>query len=143
MLEKRSSKSILDILIIILAVGVVAAFLTPKLRANKAAEEQKICRQRMSELAQAMENYFETAGGKIKPHKTIADSTASEDTVHYRRYYTDNMDELKSFLSDSFVAECPHEAKEFKIIVQDSAFYAIICPNGHGAIVNGTKSWEE
>ena len=163
MMRTRKGLMLLDVIIIILAVGVIATLVLPHLRTEKSVKIRDLCRKRMILISDAELKYFETAGGKIQPEKESTDSTTTADTTNTKnaknnkseeneeeqsipRVFTKNFEELKKMVSqdklDDFKPYCPLDGREYIIIARDSFFYSISCPNGHGQIIMGTPTWE-
>ncbi|MFP4459757.1 MAG: hypothetical protein ACLFSQ_09240 [Candidatus Zixiibacteriota bacterium] len=93
--------------------------------------------------------------------------TDSSDTLGPRRYYTDDFEELKPFLPEAeWVEEKANlmnyevenieefypenfepvsypKIKDMQIFVEDSFYYVINDPNGHGTVLNGKFLWQE
>lgn len=150
-MNQRRGLMLLDVLIIILAVGVIASLLLPYLRTEREVKLRDICRNRMKMIAEAELKYFETAGGKIEQKSETADTVVNVENAPEDadstviRKFTKDIDELKKFLpqgSDTFNFVCPLDGREFIIIARDSFFYSISCPNGHGQVIMGTPTWE-
>lgn len=152
----RKGVTLLDALIIILAVGVIASLLIPYLRTEREVRLRNACRNRMQIISNLELKYFETAGGKINPAAETADT--SDTTAHkksnsketkrdtsYVRTFTKNIDELKKMLpesGDTFDFVCPLDGRPFVIVARDSFFFSISCPNGHGQVIMGSPTWE-
>lgn len=148
----RRGLMLLDVIIIILAIGVVATLLLPKIRTDKEVRLREACRQRMMLISEAEMKYFETAGGRLAPDTT--DTTKQETKKKSKkskkqeiilRKFTDDPEILKKFLpegADTFDFVCPLDGRAYIIVARDSFFYSISCPNGHGQVILGNPSWE-
>ncbi len=136
----------LDVLIIILAVGVVASLLLPYIRTERSVRLRDACRRRMKLISEAEMRYFETAGGKItKASADTSDTSAAKAQEHVARVFTEDVETLRKFLpegADTFDFVCPLDGRPFIIVARDSFFYSISCPNGHGQIILGAPTWE-
>ena len=161
-MNRKSGLSILDVIIIILIVGIIAALLIPKARMNKVATAEKECRGRLTEISNAMMKFFTTAGDtakinqpdvspvpvdstvKAEVKKAVKKGKAVQDSIPPAppRLFTDDAKLLKPYLPDSFKFECPLDGKSYIFIARDSVFYSISCPNGHGQIIKGEPTWE-
>ncbi len=156
-MRKDKGFSILDILIFVLIIAVLVALILPKMKKDEKAENQKIAREKMTQISEAMDEYFKTAAGRIDPNAqaqetdTLAEGEeveteeAEEDSIVITRVYTDDIEDLKEggFLPEDFEATSPPTGRYFKLFAQDSSYYAIYDPNGHGTVLNGKKLWEE
>lgn len=154
---KKVKKGImlLDIVVIILAIGLIAVLVLPMLQESREKKLEQICRQRMMLISQAQLRYFETAGGKIDPNAPSPDTVALKEgkgknktTAQQEiilRSFTNEFSILRKYLpsgADTFEAVCPLDGRAFIIVARDSFFYSISCPNGHGQIILGSPSWE-
>jgi len=108
------------LLIVILSVGVVLSILIPQISEKKQEKNTALCRERMSQLAQAEVSHRKARG-----------------------LYTDDLDSLQFFQPGSKPAGCPNDNKAYMITFVDSTNYTISCPNDHGMINSGSKSWEK
>ncbi|MBN2542801.1 hypothetical protein JXI42_08015 [bacterium] len=152
---KRRGISLLDVIILILIVGVVAALTIPYLRKEKEQNYEETCRLKLKILAEAELNYY-ISGGQIED-TTVIDTTDGEEDVEeeeevIHHVYTDDIMKLMPFMPDNIDGipikadtidfKCPQENSMYIFTVKDSLFYSITCPNGHGVVVNGAYSWE-
>jgi len=110
----------LKLLIVILSVAIILSVLIPQYRQKKEKEETVLCRERMSAVAQA-----QTESRKVK------------------RLYADNLDSLSTFLPGEMEFTCPTDAQSYLLTAVDSSSYSISCPNEHGMVKNGGRSWEQ
>ena len=110
----------LRVLIVVLSVAIILSVLIPQFRQKKEKEETALCREQMSTITQA-----QTESRKIK------------------RLYADNLDSLAVFLPEEMEFTCPTDAQSYLITAVDSSSYSISCPNDHGMVRNGGKSWEQ
>jgi competence protein ComGC len=108
------------LLIVILSVAVVLSVLIPQLNQMKEEQETALCREQMSQLAEAQDNYIEIRG-----------------------VYADNPDSLKAFLAQEVAVTCPTNGRPYLMSAVDSTSYTISCPNEHGMINTGKMSWEK
>ncbi len=149
---------LLDVIIIILAAGVIASLLLPYLRTERDIKIRDECRQRMKLLSEAELKYFETAGGKINPEQkdtAQADTTKAEKKSAKKgekekseeqivRVFTKDVKELQKVMPNVKLEDtCPLDGRKYIIVARDSFFFSISCPNGHGQIIMGTPTWEE
>ncbi|MBN1756035.1 type II secretion system protein [bacterium] len=158
---QRKGITLLDVVILILIVGVAAALILPHIRKAETERLEQMCRLRMRILADAELTYYLSGGLLPEIADSIPDSTLDdskeiivdkEEEIELIHLYTDDIEKLKPFMSDnaggipvsldtiSFV--CPLDNQEFIFIVEDSLFYSISCPNGHGHVIKGNFSWE-
>ncbi len=120
MIRGQGGSAFLRFLIVVLSVAVVLSVLIPQFREKRQQEETALCRQQMSLLAEAQEEYQEARG-----------------------VYTDHLDSLRLFLTEGGDYLCPIGAASYVLIAADSTSYSISCPNEHGLVRNGEKSWEK
>ncbi|MCD6594734.1 hypothetical protein J7L68_03570 [bacterium] len=157
-MRTRKGLMLLDVIILILAIGVIATLILPYLRTEESLKIRNLCRQRMLLISDAELKYFETAGGQIKPEEKSMDSTdvtdttkvekekkATEEKASFPRVFTKNFEELKKMVPQDklgdFKSYCPLDGQEYIIMARDSFFFSISCPNGHGQIIMGTSTW--
>jgi hypothetical protein len=110
----------LRVLIVVLSVAIILSVLIPQFRQKREKEETALCREQMSAITQA-----QAESRKIK------------------RIYADNLDSLAVFLPEEMEFTCPTDARSYLITAVDSSSYSISCPNDHGMVRNGGKSWEQ
>ncbi len=153
----RKGLMLLDVIILILAVALTAALVTPKLRVEKEAKIKELSRQRMLWLSEAEMNYFETAAGRITPEEIESlealrgekkkGAKSGEEEAPILRYFTDNVEDLIKFLPEDAdttdIGVDPLDSREFIIVARDSFFFSISSPNGFGQIILGNPTWEE
>ena len=156
-MRTRKGLMLLDVIIIILAAGVVASLLLPYLRTEREIKIRDECRNRMKLLSEAELKYFETAGGKINPAKkdtAATDTTKAEKKSEKKgekseeekivRVFTKDVSELQKVMPNVKLEDtCPLDGRKYIIVARDSFFFSISCPNGHGQIIMGTPTWEE
>ncbi|HHS50782.1 MAG TPA: hypothetical protein ENN07_06670 [candidate division Zixibacteria bacterium] len=152
-MNRKSGISLLDVIILILIVGVLAALLIPKAREGKLLEAEAECRERMTSINNAMLSFFDTFGDTTLLHAPVEpDSAEAEaktkaekaDSAKVKvKLFTDNVDLLKPYLPDGFAFKCPLDGEEYIIHARDSLFYSISCPNGHGQVIYGRFTWED
>ncbi|MGB9561665.1 MAG: hypothetical protein ACPL6C_02520, partial [bacterium] len=70
------------------------------------------------------------------------------DSTKVVRVFTDDINKLKEYLpswAESLAVDgkCPLNKEDYIIIVRDSTFFSITCPNLHGESVKGIYSWEK
>ncbi len=159
--NRRNGISLLDVVILILIVGVIAALVIPNTRMKKAEEAKIRCQEQQMAINEAMVRYFTTAGDtmllKVKVETAevdSSDSTGSEeevateeaegDTMPPIRMFTEDTTLLRPYLPAEYSFTCPLDGDAYIIIARDSSFYSISCPNdGHGQIIKGRPTWEE
>ncbi len=148
--------SLLDVIILILIVGVIAALVIPKARLRKTEKARVDCRTQLTTISDAMMRYFSTSGdtsllnleAQEEPVDS-ADTTEEETEVESEEeelsphLFTDDTTLLRPYLSDEYSFTCPLDDKPYVIIARDSIFYSISCPNNHGQVINGQVTWEE
>jgi type II secretory pathway pseudopilin PulG len=110
----------LRLLIVILSVAVVLAVVVPQLRQMKEGKDTTLCREQMIQLAQAQDTYLRMRG-----------------------HYTENLDSLRALLPPGSNFSCPTNGSPYLLTAVDSTNYTISCPNEHGLINSGKKSWEK
>ncbi|MCK5832040.1 hypothetical protein KAH81_00050 [bacterium] len=159
-MNHKSGISLLDVIILILIVGVIAALIVPKMKKNEIEEAEKECHARMETLNSAMVDFFSTYGDTSLLHASdepaepettevaeedAKDNENEEETVEKAkvRLFTNDIELLKPFLPEDFIAKCPIDGKEYIIHARDSIFYSISCPSGHGQVIKGQFTWEE
>lgn len=118
-LRDQRGLALIDVLIVVLIVGIVAAILVPRFAQKTEKKNRELCRQRLKGLSEAELAFFERQGR-----------------------YTERVEELIPLASGELSSECPMDGAEYLIDVDDSTSYTIGCPNGHGYIRNGKASWE-
>lgn len=159
-MKSRSGFSVLDIVILILIVGVIAALVIPKTRLKRKEQAEINCRERMTTVSEAMLKFFTTGGDTMLLPRNLQEETADdtlaeagEETAEEEaeeeeeemrpHLFTDDMEELAPYLPDTFKAICPLDGEDYVIHTKDSVFYSISCPNGHGQIIKGQATWED
>lgn len=156
-MKKNSGISLLDVIILILIVGVIAALLIPKARLEKEEQSMIKCRERMLMISDAEMEFFATRGDTTELNPDLKETSEdtlelteenedvdSEEEVEERPHlFTDDLELLKPYLPDSVELVCPLDGKEYIIIAKDSVFYSISCPNGHGQVIKGRETWED
>jgi competence protein ComGC len=108
------------LLIVILSVAVVLSVLIPQLNRIKEEKETALCREQMTQLAQAQEAYRET-----------------------HHLYAGSADSLEALLSEGTAVTCPTDGRPYIMSAVDSTSYTISCPNEHGLVNTGKMSWEK
>jgi type II secretory pathway pseudopilin PulG len=159
--NRKSGISLLDVIIIILIVGVIAALVMPKTREKEKLEAERKCRENMELINKAMVDFFSTGGemSLLEEGEEVADTTESgeeKESIESKeeaeegaeeeikpKLFTDDIELLRPYLPDDFELKCPLDGKEYIIHANDSVFYSISCPNGHGQIIKGELLWEE
>ncbi len=157
-MKGKSGISLLDVIILILVVGVIAALVIPMMREKDLVEAEKACRAKMELMNKAMVDFFSTSGDPAllnQPEKPVEPETTEvatpapkgkgkEPPVEVKvRMFTDDMNLLKPYLPEGFDFKCPLDGQEYVVIVRDSVFYSISCKNGHGQVIKGEFTWEE
>ncbi len=154
-MERKSGISLLDVIILILSIGVIAALLIPKTREKEAKEQEAQCRAKMELINKAMVDYFSTCGDVTLLNQSeevdTSDTTKSVDKKSDEEaeeeakphLFTDDPELLKPYLPEGFDFTCPENGKEYILHARDSVFYSISCPNGHGQVIKGQFTWEE
>lgn len=120
MIEGEKGSVFLRFLIVILSVAVILSVLIPQLRQKREEQDTALCRQQMSAMAKAQTEYLEAKG-----------------------VYADNLDSLGVFLSMGGDLVCPTNGAPYEMTAVDSISYTIGCPNDHGLVRTGSKSWEQ
>lgn len=121
----RSDKGLIliDILIVILIAGIIAAIVIPQYAQKKEKEQTELSRQNMVELADAQDEYFQQTGT-----------------------YASDLMELSSVVPEVRDIVAP-EGKAYIFELPDSLSYLIIDPFGYGEIKADTTerklSWEK
>jgi type IV pilus assembly protein PilE len=114
---------LIDILIVILIAGIIAAIVVPQYTQKQEKEQMELSQQNMDALANAQDTYFQEKG----------------------KYASDIM-ELSSVDPDVRDILSPG-GLEYSIELPDSLSYVILCPQGYGEIradSTGIKrSWEK
>ena len=108
------------LLIIILSVAVVLSVLIPQLNQKREEADEIQCRDQMTQVADAQDTYKDANG-----------------------VYAEYADSLLFFLPDTTYVTCPTDGRPYIMSAVDSTSYTISCPNGHGMISTGKKSWEK
>ncbi len=140
----RRGITLMDIIIIILIIGVIVVLIAPReeLQREKTSEIQ--CQRQMKLLSEAEISYFARAG-IMDTDSTVPDSGVQHiytaDIEQLRPFLPENI-EGKSIDPDTISFACPLDKQKYIITIQDSLFFSISCPNGHGVVVNGSYSWE-
>lgn len=157
-MNSKSGISILDVVIIILIVGVIAALVIPKTRMEEKEQALIACRDQQLAISEAMMRFFTTAGDTslltvvekpAEPDTTeegekIVPLTDEPDTLLPKRLFTDDTTLLRPYLDENYSFTCPLDGDAYIIIARDSVFYSISCPNdGHGQVIKGRATWEE
>lgn len=164
MRKKERGIELLDIAIIILVVAVVVAILTPKFREQKKMRITERCRQEIKALSEAEFRFYKENWRKsfISPDSLAKlDSIAAvyrkkgrkppfqiPDTTKVEHIFTDDINKLKEYLPSwaetlNVDGKCPLDGRDYIIVVRDSTFFSISCPNLHGESVKGIYSWEK
>jgi len=153
--NRRSGISLLDVVILILIVGIIAAILIPKTRLQKAEQSLVKCRAQMMAISDAMLKFYTTRGDTSLLN--IGETGESEDTTAGAEaettstkeelkphLFTDDTTLLRPYLPEEYSFTCPLDGDPYVIIVRDSIFYSISCPNGeHGQVIKGQATWNE
>ena len=156
-MNRKSGISLLDVIILILIVGVIAALVIPKTREKEKLEAEMKCRENMELINIAMVDFFSTSGdlSLLEEGGEVVDTTESGEEVESKedeegaeeevkpKLFTDDIELLRPYLPDDFDFKCPSSGKEYIIHARDSIFYSISCPSGHGQIIKGELSWDE
>lgn len=159
-MNRRSGVSILDVVILILVIGVIAALVIPKTRMEKKEQAIVECHEQQLAISEAMMRFFTTAGDttllNIEENPVEeTDSTAEvedtgeeveteEDTIPEIHLFTEDTTLLRPYLDNKYSFTCPLDGDEYIIIARDSIFYSISCQNdGHGQVIKGRATWEE
>lgn len=140
----RQGIGLMDVVIVILIAGVIAALLAPKGQIKREEKSEIVCQRRLKTISEAEIAYF-AHGGVQKPDSVVPDSERTN-------VYAEEIQELRSFMPDTIDGKginpdtiglrCPLDNKKYIITIQDSVLFNISCPNGHGVVVNGSYSWE-
>jgi len=161
--NRRSGISILDIVILILIVGVIAALVIPSTRMQKKEQAVVDCHEQQLAISEAMMRFFSTAGDTSllniskepepdtlaadssgKTSEEIAEEETEEDTTRIIRVFTEDTVLLRPYLAEKFSFSCPLDGDDYIVIARDSIFYSISCQNdGHGQVIKGRATWEE
>jgi type II secretory pathway pseudopilin PulG len=112
----RSGFGLIEILIIVLLVGILAAILIPKRKMDIREHNKEVSRDQMMLLDSAMQVYFQGNG-----------------------IYTDDHDALFSIIGHELLV--PDDSTDYPIVAKDSSYYLIFDPHGHGVVDNGDASW--
>lgn len=162
-MNRRSGVSILDVVILILIVGVIAALVIPRTRMREKEQAKIACHEQQLAISDAMMRFFTTAGDtsllNIDTTATeVEDTTAEEeetemaketeeaveDTIPTIRVFTEDTTLLRPYLDEKYSFTCPLDGDEYIILARDSLFYSISCQNdGHGQVIKGRATWEE
>ncbi len=162
-MNRRSGVSILDVVILILMVGVIAALVIPKTRMQKKEQAVVKCHEQQLAISEAMMRFFTTAGDttllNIEENpaeetdstaeaegagEEVIEEEAEEDTIPEIRLFTEDTTLLRPYLDKKYSFTCPLDGDEYIIIARDSIFYSISCQNdGHGQVIKGRATWEE
>jgi hypothetical protein len=108
------------ILIVILSAAVVLSILIPQFSEKRQESNMALCRERMSQVAQAEVSHRRARG-----------------------LYTNDLDSLQMFPPGRQSFACPNDNRSYIVTFVDSTDYTISCPNDHGMISSGSKSWEK
>ncbi|MFQ6091819.1 MAG: hypothetical protein ACE5OR_03915 [bacterium] len=115
---------LIDILIVILIAGIIAAILVPQYAQKREREQTELCRQNMISLADVEGRYYERA-----------------------EKFASDIGELSVVVPEVGGLVCPKGGLEYSIALQDSLSYVITCPHGHGDVRGDTTetkmSWEK
>lgn len=120
MIKSERGSVLLRILIVILSVGVILSVLIPQSKQKREREDTALCREQMSALADAQDELRRTKG-----------------------VYADNLDSLSLVLPEGRDMVCPTNGGQYRITAVDSSSYTIECPNQHGLVRTGIRSWEQ
>lgn len=120
MMKSERGSVFWKILIVILSVAVVLSILIPQISEKRQESNTALCRESMSQLAQAEVSHRKARG-----------------------LYTDDLDSLQIFQPGRQSFACPNDNRSYIITFVDSTNYTISCPNDHGMINSGSKSWEK
>jgi len=120
MIKGEGGSVFLRFLIIVLSVAVVLSVLIPQFRQKKEEEDAALCREQMSTMAGAQNEYRQIKG-----------------------VYADNLDSLRAALPMVGDFVCPTNGASYQMTAVDSTSYTISCPNEHGLVRTGGKSWEQ
>jgi len=120
MIRGEGGSVFLRFLIVVLSVAVVLSVLIPQFQGKREKEDTALCREQMSALARAQDEYREA-----------------------KRVYADNLDSLRVFLHTEKDFSCPTNDAPYLMTAVDSTNYSVSCPNNHGMVRNGEKSWEK
>lgn len=159
-MNSKSGISLLDVIILILIAGVIAALLVPKARLQKIERAEVKCRITMQNISDAMMKFFDTAGDTTllhpkpapvdttpkppQPPKKGKKTTAPIDTLPpIQRLFTDDTTLLMPYMPKGSHFVCPLDDRPLIILARDSLFYSISCPNGHGQVIRGQATWED
>lgn len=162
-MNRRSGISILDVVIILLIVGVIAALVIPKARMEKKEQATIACREQQLAISEAMMRFYTTAGDTslltlhekpVEPETTeVATEPAPkgkqpaevvDTTTPPPRLFTEDTTLLRPYLDPKYSFKCPLDGQEYIVIARDSIFYSISCQNdGHGQVIRGRATWEE
>lgn len=157
-MNRKSGISLLDVVIVILIAGVIAALVIPRTRLHRKEQAETDCRIKMLAISDAMMRFFTTSGDttllNIDETPTPLDTTEAAEVDEEKeddegeekvkpKLFTDDVDLLKPYLPDTFQFTCPLDGEPYIINARDSLFYSISCPNGHGQIIKGQATWEE
>ena len=155
-MNRRTGISLLDVIILILIVGVIAALIIPKARLRKTEKARVDCRTQLLAISDATMRYFTTCGDTsllnseiekepddsvVAAEKKLEVETEEEEPMLH--LFTDDTTLLRPYLADEYSFTCPLDGKPYVIIARDSIFYSISCPDNHGQVINGQVTWEE
>jgi hypothetical protein len=107
-------------LIVILSLAVVLAVVIPQLRQHREKRDTATCREQMTQLSKAQDDRRQVVGT-----------------------YADHLDSLRAYLPQGMGFVCPIDGQSYLISALDSTTYTISCPNEHGLVNLGKKSWEK
>jgi Tfp pilus assembly protein PilE len=120
MIKGERGSVFLRFLIVVLSVAVILSVLIPQFRQKREEQDRTLCRGQMSALARAQTEFRQVKGA-----------------------YADNLDSLSVILSLGGDFVCPINGAPYQITAVDSTSYTIGCPNEHGLVRTGSKSWEQ
>jgi hypothetical protein len=120
MIRGEGGSVFLRLLIVVLSVAVVLSVLIPQFREKREEEETALCHEQMSALAEAQAEHIKA-----------------------KRVYAENLDSLRVLLPMERDFFCPTDNAPYLMTAVDSTSYSISCPNNHGLVRTGEKSWEK
>jgi hypothetical protein len=120
MMKGESGSIFWRFLIVVLSVAVVLAVVIPQVRQHREQQAIAACREQMVQIGNTQDE-FRLAGG----------------------LYVDDLDSLKAYVPAGIDLGCPIDGRSYLISAVDSSSYTISCPNEHGLVNMGKKSWEK